>query len=165
MGTTITDVNGAYSFNAAPGTYTVRTVMPTVKSARPNGTTANPAPMPVQTYVRNDPNRVGGENPAATTDSPAVSTTTGVTLSFVAQNTSGLNNVAFIDNVEVLTSSGTVSPNPISNQGFETPSAGGSVLSGPFTAGWTFNAVSGSSYDGIVGNSGLLPLTLLTVRR
>ncbi|WP_210513973.1 IPT/TIG domain-containing protein [Hymenobacter terricola] len=145
VGTTTTDVNGQYSFNVASGNYTVRTLVPTVTSARTNGTTATPAPVAVQTYVRGDVNRVGGEDPSATTDSPAAATV-GATVSFVGLNPSGLDNTAFVDNVEILQSGVAVTTNPIGNPGFETPSLGATFGYAPSGSSWSYAGA------GIAGN-------------
>ncbi|HEX8325904.1 MAG TPA: IPT/TIG domain-containing protein [Hymenobacter sp.] len=149
VGTATTDANGQYSFNVASGNYTVRTVVPTVTSARANGTTASPAPLAVQTYVRNDVNRVGGQDPAAAADSPAAATV-GATLTFVGQNPSGLDNTAFVDNVEILKAGVPLATNSIANQSFETPGVGSGFQYGPFTAGWVFPAGG----TGVAGNGG-----------
>ena len=149
VGATTTDSDGQYSFNVASGSYTVRTVASSVTSARTNGTSATPAPVAVQTYVRNDVNRVGGENPAALADNPSAATI-GALLSFVGQNPSGLDNTAFIDNVEILQDGVPLTLNPAGNQSFETPSVGVSGYQySPTGASWTF---TGSS--GIAGNGG-----------
>ncbi|AHJ99665.1 T9SS type A sorting domain-containing protein [Hymenobacter swuensis] len=61
--TTTTTAGGAYSFpNQFPGNYTVRVVNSTVTSVRATGTTPTGL-IPVQTYITEDVNRVGGENP------------------------------------------------------------------------------------------------------
>ncbi|RSK46526.1 right-handed parallel beta-helix repeat-containing protein [Hymenobacter perfusus] len=61
--TTTTTAGGAYSFpDQFPGNYTVRVVNSTVTSVRATGTTPTGL-VPVQTYITEDVNRVGGENP------------------------------------------------------------------------------------------------------
>jgi len=61
--TTTTTTGGAYSFpNQFPGNYTVRVVNSTVTSVRATASTPTGL-VPVQTYITEDVNRVGGENP------------------------------------------------------------------------------------------------------
>ncbi|RYY21101.1 MAG: hypothetical protein EOO36_01665, partial [Cytophagaceae bacterium] len=148
VGSATTDGNGAYSFNVPSGSYRVRTVAPSVTSARPNGLTASPAPVAVQTYVRGDVNRVGGERPSATADDAAASTIS-VTLSFVGRNPSGLDNTAFLDQVEVLDANGNaVAINPVGNAGFESPAVGTGSAYAPTGASWTFDSSTGVSGNG-----------------
>ena len=153
VGSAITDNNGAYSFTVPAGNYKVRTVVPSVTSARPNGLTASPALVAVQTYVRGDVNRVGGERPSALADD-AAAPTVGVTLSFIGRNPSGLDNTAFLDQVEVVDASGNVvATSPVGNAGFETPALGNSFAYSPSGASWTFGSYTGVSGNGSGFNS------------
>ena len=63
VATTTTTAGGAYNFaQQFPGNYTVRVVNSTVTSVRALNTGATGL-IPVQTYITEDVNRVGGENP------------------------------------------------------------------------------------------------------
>ncbi|MCA8833269.1 right-handed parallel beta-helix repeat-containing protein [Hymenobacter pini] len=70
VATTTTTTGGAYTFaDQFPGNYTIRVVNSTVTSVRATGST--PAGLlPVLTYIAEDVNRVGGENPLLA-DAPA----------------------------------------------------------------------------------------------
>ena len=130
VSSTTTDANGQYSFNVPSGNYTVRTVVSTVTSSR--GTNYSTSlPVPVQTYVRGNVNRVGGEDPTITADAVAAATI-GATLTFVGSNPSGLDNTGFVDNVLVLDANGNaLATNPIVNQSFENPNIGPNGTTSP----------------------------------
>jgi hypothetical protein len=120
ISSTTTNASGAYSFNVTSvATYTVRVVNSTVTSARSLVTGASAAGLvPVQTYVRNDVNRVGGEAPekqdaAANTGAQTLTdlnTGTGATaltaqsVSAVAVPVAGVSDANFGFNFDAITS-------------------------------------------------------------
>ncbi|MFC6225711.1 right-handed parallel beta-helix repeat-containing protein [Hymenobacter artigasi] len=82
VGSTTTNTLGAYSYNLpGTGSYTVRVVNSTVVPVRTSTVTGL---VPVQTYVLNDVNRVGGENPQFT---DAAANTGSQTLSSLSSGT------------------------------------------------------------------------------
>src|SRR6476661_7044141 len=157
-GATTTGADGTYGFASVPvGNYTVRVVNSTVRSARDN---AASGVVPVQTFRTNngsaDPNRVGGENPAGV-DGAANTGTGSVTLNFTGLNTSGGDNTAFVDQVELIdVVTGNVIPvGGPANVGFETPNLGtgnSAYQYNPSGGSWNFTgstgiAAFGSAFD------------------
>ncbi len=162
-GATTTGADGIYGFASVPvGSYTVRVVNNTVKSVRDNNATGV---LPVQTFRRttvggalaDDANRVGGESPAQV-DGIANNGTGSVQLNFTGLNSSGGDNTAFIDQVEIVdvvtgnvVSSGAAPANP----GFETPAlAANTAQYAPAGAIWAFQAQSGLDGSGIANGTG-----------
>ncbi|UOR07664.1 right-handed parallel beta-helix repeat-containing protein [Hymenobacter aerilatus] len=110
VATTTTNATGAYTFNVAPATYTVRVVNSTVTSARPGSVAGL---LPVQTLANAATDRVGGEAPekqdaAANTGSQTLAALTSGTLTpqsitSITVPNAGTSNVDFGFNFDVVT--------------------------------------------------------------
>jgi uncharacterized repeat protein (TIGR01451 family) len=142
---------GQYTFSAAPGSYSVRVVSSTVRSARPGAVAGL---LPVQTFRTNagaaDVSRVGGEAP----EKADAGTTVGQILSFTGKSLTS-DNTAFVDLVEILDASSNVVAGLPLNPSFETPSLGTAAYQyNPTGTSWSFNSFSGIAANGSAFNVG-----------